>query len=149
MSYQCSKIKEVNIPPRSPFGLIQEDLWPDNWKILIACIMLNCTTRKSVEKILPSFFTKWPNPHQLLAADPQEISEMISPLGFKNRRTKNLLEMTRAFVCSFREVRNLPGIGEYAARAWEIFCLNDLGESAPKDHALTKYWHWRKKHDKA
>jgi len=44
------------IPPRSGYGLIQEDLWPDEWKILVSCMMLNYTSRKQVEKILPSFF---------------------------------------------------------------------------------------------
>lgn len=32
------------VPPRSPYGLIQEDLWQDPWKLLIATIFLNKTT---------------------------------------------------------------------------------------------------------
>ena len=31
-------------PPRSPYGLIQEELWQDPWKLLIATIFLNRTT---------------------------------------------------------------------------------------------------------
>lgn len=31
------------VPPRSPYGLIQEDLWPCPWKLLIATIFLNKT----------------------------------------------------------------------------------------------------------
>lgn len=135
------------IPPRSPFGLIQEDLWPDEWKILVSCIMLNCTTRKSVEKVLPTFFKVWPGPEDLVSATPLDVSDVIGCLGFRNRRTKNLFDMSTAYMRGFKEVRSLPGVGEYAARAWEIFHLNDLGDSPPRDHALTKYWHWRKKHD--
>lgn len=136
------------IPPRSGYGLIQEDLWPDEWKILVSCMMLNCTSRKQVEKILPEFFSKWPDAKSLICADFEEIEKTISPLGFKNRRTKKLLEMSCAYVQkSWNDPRDLPGIGEYASRAWEIFCNNTLGNVPPNDGALKLYWNWRKKHE--
>lgn len=43
------------LPPRSLFGLLQEDLVPNEWMILISCMMLNCTSRKQVEKVFPTF----------------------------------------------------------------------------------------------
>lgn len=136
------------IPPRSGYGLIQEDLWPDEWKILVSCMMLNCTSRKQVEKILPEFFSKWPDAKSLICADFEEIEKTISPLGFKNRRTKKLLEMSDAYVQkAWNDPKDLPGIGEYASRAWEIFCNNTLGNVPPNDGALKLYWNWRKKHE--
>lgn len=136
------------IPPRSGFGLIQEDLWPDQWKIIVSCMMLNCTSRKQVEKILPNFFSKWPNAASLVSANQSDISETISKLGFKNRRAKNLLDMSKAYLNNdWNDPRELPGVGEYAARTVEIFCLNKLGNHPPKDGALVLYWNWRKKHD--
>jgi methyl-CpG-binding domain protein 4 len=135
------------IPPRSGFGLIQEDLFPDEWKVLVACMMLNCTSRKQVEKVIPDFFLRWPNPEKLLKANPADIAETISTLGFKNRRTKNLLNMSKAYMGEWSDARDLPGIGEYAARAWEIFFKNKLGDDPPADGALILYWKWRKKHD--
>jgi len=135
------------IPPRSGFGLIQEDLWPDKWKILVSCMMLNCTSRKQVEKVLPSFFSKWSCPDDLILAEIDEITETIAPLGFKNRRTKNILDMSTSYIKnSWKDPRDLPGVGEYAARAWEMFCKNDLGENPPEDGALVLYWNWRKQH---
>lgn len=135
------------IPPRSGFGLIQEDLFPDEWKVLVSCMMLNCTSRKQVEKVLPTFFNKWSTAKDLIDADQDEIAETISPLGFKNRRTKNLLSMSKAYLDqSWQDPRDLPGIGEYAARAWEIFFDNKLGEEPPVDGALVLYWNWRKQH---
>jgi methyl-CpG-binding domain protein 4 len=136
------------IPPRSGYGLIQEDLWPDGWKILVSCVMLNCTSRKQVEKVLPRFFALWPGPEELLDSNPEIIAETIAPLGFKNRRTKNLLNMSRSYLeQDWKDPRELPGVGEYGARAWEIFCGNKLGDEPPKDGALVLYWQWRKKHD--
>lgn len=31
-------------PPQSPFGLIEEQLFNDPWKLLVACILLNKTS---------------------------------------------------------------------------------------------------------
>lgn len=135
------------IPPRSPHGLIQEDLFPDEWKCLVACLMLNCTSRKQVEKIIPEFFQRWSDPSSFLAANVDEVSDLISPLGFRNRRTQRLFEMTKAYVDkSWSHVSELPGIGEYASRMWEIFFENNIGNEPPKDGALVLYWSWRKKH---
>lgn len=136
------------IPPRSGYGLIQEDLWPDSWKILVSCVMLNCTTRKQVEKVLPKFFSLWPSAEALLKSNPEDITETIAALGFKNRRTKSLLNMSRFYLeREWKDPRELPGVGEYGARAWEIFCADKLGDEPPKDGALVLYWEWRKKHD--
>ena len=112
----------------------------------MACMMLNCTTRKQVEKVLPLFFIRWPTPSCFLTADRQEVSNLITPLGFMNRRTQRLFEMSYAYVnTNWKHALELPGIGEYASRAWEIFFQNKLGEHPPKDGALVKYCHWRKK----
>jgi methyl-CpG-binding domain protein 4 len=135
------------MPPVSPYGLIQETLWPDRWKILVACIMLNLTTRKAMEKILPSLFKKYPDAVAMASACPEELSQIIAPLGFRNRRTKNLIQMSKQYLGSnWKHARELPGIGEYGAAAWDIFVLGNLPDECPKDGALTKYYKWRKNH---
>jgi hypothetical protein len=48
----------------------------------------------------------------------------------------------------WHNARELPGVGEYVGRSWDIFCQNNLGETPPVDHALVKYWLWRKSFDK-
>lgn len=131
------------MPPRSPYGLIQEDLLPNRWQVLVACMMLNCTSRKQVEKVIVEFFRRWPGPESFLTASDVDVAALCKPLGFSNRRTKNLKAMSTRFVKGdWTGVRELPGIGEYAARAYEIFCLGKLGEMCPNDHALVEYWNW-------
>lgn len=135
------------IPPASPYSLIQESLWPDGWKILVACMLLNCTTRKSVEKVLPRLFEKYPDASSMAAASPEELSEMIASLGFRNRRSKSLISMSKSYLqSSWRHARELPGIGEYAAAAWEIFTQRTVPNECPKDHALTLWWKWYQAH---
>jgi len=135
------------IPPRSPYSLIQEDLWPDEWKILVACMLLNCTTRKAMEKVIPHLFFKYPNAASMATAEHRELSQVISRLGFGNRRASNLIKMSQHYLASnWEHARDLPGIGEYAAAAWEIFVKGMLPSNCPKDHSLVKYYNWRKKH---
>lgn len=123
--------------------MIQEDLWPSRWLILVACMMLNCTSRKQVEKVLPGFVRRWPTPGEFVSANRSDIVDVCRSLGFANRRTDNLLKMTERFLAGpWSDVRELPGVGEYAARSYEIFCLNDMGTTCPKDHALTQYYAW-------
>lgn len=139
-------MKKGWIPPRSPLSLLQEDLWSGNqeseWLILVSCILLNCTTRKQVEKVLSIFIKKWSTPDELLRAEKMDVLEVIAPLGFGRRRVVNLYKMSSVFISGFSDVRSLPGIGEYAARAHEIFCQGILGDDPPNDHALGGYWRW-------
>lgn len=100
-----------------------------------------------MEKVLPSLFRKYPDPVCMAAADFEELSQIIAPLGFRNRRAKNLIDMSKHFLRSnWVDPRDLPGIGEYGGAAWDIFVKNRLPEDAPKDGALRKYYNWRIKH---
>jgi hypothetical protein len=105
--------------------------------------MLNCTTRKQVEKVLPEFKRRWPTPQCFMESHLNEVIELIKPLGFANRRCKNLLAMTRHYLTSpWSRASDLPGIGEYGQRAFEIFCEGTVGTEPPQDGSLARYWHW-------
>lgn len=134
----------VMFPPASPYQLLQESLWPDEWLILVSCMMLNCTSRKQVEKVLPEFIRRWPTPGEFMTAQDEDVATLCRPLGFANRRTSNLKKMTEKYLATdWTHAQQLPGIGAYGARAWEIFCAGRLGDEPPDDHALTRYWNWR------
>ena len=47
--------------PRSPFDLVQEPYFGDDWKILVCCQLLNMTTHVQVRKVLPVLFGEWAN----------------------------------------------------------------------------------------
>lgn len=133
------------VPPKSPHGLIQEDLWPDEWKILISCLMLNQTTRKQVDKVIWQFFDKWPDPNSFLQAKLIDVSDLLRPLGFYNRRPKAMQKFTKQYLnSSWAEPIELYGIGKYANDAWRIFCKGDWKSVDPNDHALNKYHLWLK-----
>ena len=131
------------VPPRSPYSLIQEDLWPNEFLILISCMLLNCTRRVQVERVLPSVIERWPDAVSLAGADRDELARTIASLGFGNRRAGTLIRFSRDYLApSWTNARELSGIGEYAGRAWDIFCRAELGDAPPVDHALVSYWKW-------
>lgn len=128
------------IPPKSPHGLIQEDLWPDEWKILISCLMLNLTTRKQVDAVIHHFFDRWGTPEALLDADVTEIQDMIKPLGMWRKRSQTILRFNREYLGGgWNNARDLYGIGKYGDDAHKIFCMGCWRDVTPSDHALNKY----------
>lgn len=117
--------------------LLQEHFLPDQWKVLVVCIFLNCTQRAQVEKMIWDFFEKFPTPQALLEADDVDIANTIRSLGFYNRRTKLLKRFCQEYVSGkWSHASELHGIGEYGARAWEMLCLGTTGNTRPNDHAL-------------
>ena len=109
-------------------------------------MMLNCTTRKQVERILPLFFERWPDPRTFLATGDEDVAAVIRSLGLANRRTVNLKKMTIKFVeGDWDDPRDLPGVGAYAAASYEIFCLGKVPTEPPPDHALKQYVMWHNK----
>lgn len=116
---------------------------PDAWQVLVACQLLNLTTRRQVCQVMPEIIKGWPSPESLAIADENELGAVITPLGLKNRRVKNLIAMAKEYTRgSWGDPRDLPGIGEYGARAYEIFILGKLGIVASKDGSLARYWRW-------
>lgn len=136
------------IPPRSPYCLIQEDLWPNEWRILVSCVLLNRTARKQVERVLPDVFKLCPTASHMANCDIEQLSSIIAPLGFKNRRANSLVELSKKYLASnWKHAKDLPGIGEYGAAVWDIFVIGEIPKECPKDHALTLWWNWYVHHD--
>ncbi|XP_029457281.1 methyl-CpG-binding domain protein 4-like isoform X2 [Rhinatrema bivittatum] len=81
-------------PPRSPFNLIQETLFHDPWKLLVATIFLNKTSGKMAIPMLWEFLEKYPAPDVVRNADWKEISELIKPLGLYELRAKAIVRFS-------------------------------------------------------
>ena len=129
------------IPPKSPYGLIQEQLWKDPWKIFVACIFCNLTKRVHAEPYMWDFFIKYPDPQSAAMSDPKQIQEMIQPLGLSERRSVALVKMSNDYLNKdWKETPDvLYGIGKYASDAYRIFCLGQWKDVVPKDSALVNY----------
>jgi len=130
-------------PPRSPFDLIQEHLYQNPWRLLVACVFCNLTKRRQAEPYIWKFFECYPTPQDASSANIEDIKDMIGPLGLSERRANTLVKMSRQYLDkSWSEPIELYGIGKYANDAWKIFCTSGWKSVKPKDHALSWYHDW-------
>ena len=130
---------------RSPYGLLQEELESDPWKIFVCCIFCNLTRRVQSEPFFWDVIQKWPSPKELSEADSTELRSMIMTLGLSERRTKALKKMSYDYLYKDwqKDPTSLYGIGKYGSDAYYIFCTDKWHDIEPKDGALVNYYNWK------
>jgi methyl-CpG-binding domain protein 4 len=120
-------------------AILQQEFQYDQYRMLIACIMLNQTSNKNVRQVIYTFFDRWPTPQSVIEADPSEIREHIRPLGFYNIRTNRIIRFTQDYLTKkFNRASELYGIGKYADDSYEIFIRGNLNVN-PTDKILRRY----------
>ena len=130
-------------PPRSPIGMMQEDMWPDTWRILVTCILHNQTRRKQVDGVYERMYERYPTPEAMAAAEQTELAEIIQSLGFQNRRSAALIRFSREFLeKEWNSPKELYACGKYAEDCYRVFCLGDWVDVRPTDHKLNDYVDW-------
>lgn len=138
------------IPPKSPIGMLQEDLWPDVWKILVACILHNQTSRKQVDKVYSKLFDLYPNASALAAADTKSLSELLRPLGLYNRRARSLKEFSFQFEnIDWKKPSELFACGKYADDCYAVFCSGNWKQVRTEDGSLKRYVNWLREDENA
>ena len=95
-----AKVSCIPFPPlqSTSFGLVQERLSHDPFRLLIAVIFLN-KTRGSVA--LPVFYElmeRYPTPADLAAANQEDVVTIIQHLGLQNQRAKKCINLAKAWL---------------------------------------------------
>ncbi|XP_054901997.1 methyl-CpG-binding domain protein 4 isoform X2 [Poeciliopsis prolifica] len=130
-------------PPQSPFNLIQETLFHDPWKLLVATIFLNKTSGKMAIPVLWVFFEHYPSAEVTREADWKPMSELMKPLGLYELRAKTIIRFSDEFLNKqWRYPIELHGIGKYGNDSYRIFCVDEWKQVTPEDHKLNKYHAW-------
>lgn len=70
----------------------------DPWQLLIATILSAQSTDKTVNRVAPALFARFPNPAALAAADPAEVEDLIHATGFFRNKAKSIQGTSRALV---------------------------------------------------
>jgi methyl-CpG-binding domain protein 4 len=97
-----------------------------------------------VDQVRDAFFEKYPDADSASCAISEEMSEIISILGFKNKRAHTIIKFSSDWINSkWSEPIELYGIGKYGQDSWEIFQKGNLNVS-PTDGVLTTYLDWIK-----
>ncbi|GAA6216402.1 methyl-CpG-binding domain protein 4 [Lates japonicus] len=130
-------------PPRSPFNLVQETLFHDPWKLLVATVFLNKTSGKMAIPVLWQFFERYPSAEVTRKADWKPMSELMKPLGLYELRSKTLIRFSDEYLNKqWRYPIELHGIGKYGNDSYRIFCVEEWRQVTPADHMLNKYHAW-------
>jgi methyl-CpG-binding domain protein 4 len=117
--------------------LLQQRYRSEPWRLLVCCVLLNQTSRRQVDTVVPRIFELWPTPRSMANADQIELSEFLRPLGFHNVKAKRLVEMSWGFV-NGADVSELYGVGKYALDSYRLFVLGDTSVE-PTDKELLAY----------
>ena len=86
-------------PLSSPtFGLIQEELAHDPFKLLTAVTFLNRTRGVHAIPVFYDLMNQYPSPESLAAADLSMVSKTIRHLGLQNTRAQRYVQLAAAWV---------------------------------------------------
>ena len=89
------------------------------FELLAATILSAQTTDVRVNIVTPALFSRYPGPHELAAADPAEVEEIIRSTGFYQNKTKSLIGMAQGLLDRYGgevptrldDLVTLPGVG--------------------------------------
>lgn len=130
-------------PPKSPFNLVQESLFHDPWKLLIATIFLNRTQGNAAIPLLWKFLNKWPNPDAARRGEPHAMAKVLQPLGLHEKRAGTIRRFSNEYLTkNWKYPIELYGIGKYGNDSYRIFCVNEWKMVKPQDHKLNLYHSW-------
>jgi A/G-specific adenine glycosylase len=104
----------------------------DPYAILVSEMMLQQTQVERVQPRYLRWLDRWPTVSSLAAADTADVLRGWQGLGY-NRRALNLQRAARVVAAEGwpRDLRTLPGVGEYTAAAVRNFAFGD--DVLPRD----------------
>lgn len=93
------------------------------FELIIAVSLSAQTTDKSVNKITPELFKKYPTPHLLANAKLEDVEEIIKSIGLYKNKSKNIINLSKILVEKFNgivpnnqnDLESLPGVGRKTA----------------------------------
>jgi endonuclease-3 len=71
------------------------------WQLLVATVLSAQTTDDTVNRVVPTLFARWESPHQLAAANPEEVEAVVHPTGFFRQKTRAVIELSADLVERF------------------------------------------------
>lgn len=99
------------------------------YEILVAELLLKRTTATAVARVYEDFLRRFHSVESISEADEAELAQVLSKLGLQWQRAKGIKSLARYIMnqrrgevpSSLNELLNVPGLGEYSARA--VMCF--------------------------
>ena len=107
--------------------------------MLIAEVLLKKTTAGAVERFIPGFLTRYPDPLSITESTIGELKDLLTPLGLSSQRAAQIMNLAGALIRDHKgqvpleltHLLELPGVGPYIASA--VRCYAFGGIEAPVD----------------
>lgn len=95
-------LSTLPFPPLSApiFGLMQERLAHDPFRLLIATIFLNKTPGERAMPVFYQLMDRYPTPKALSEAKVEDVTAIIHKLGFQNQRARKCVAMAKVWIDS-------------------------------------------------
>ncbi len=105
------------------------------YELLTATILSAQTTDERVNMVTPDLFAKYPTPHDLAAADPADVEELVRTTGFFRNKTRSIMGMAAALVERFggevphrmSDLVTIPGVGRKTANVVRSVAMGEPG----------------------
>jgi endonuclease-3 len=105
------------------------------YELLTATILSAQTTDERVNMVTPDLFAKYPTPHDLAAADPADVEELVRTTGFFRNKTRSIMGMATALVERFggevphrmSDLVTIPGVGRKTANVVRSVAMGEPG----------------------
>jgi endonuclease III len=105
------------------------------YELLTATILSAQTTDERVNLVTPSLFAKYPTPHDLAAADPDDVEELVRTTGFFRNKARSIMGMATALVERFggevphrmSDLVTVPGVGRKTANVVRSVAMGEPG----------------------
>jgi endonuclease-3 len=105
------------------------------WELLVATILSAQTTDRTVNKVTPALFARFPTPAALAAADPAEVEALVRATGFFRSKARAIQEAARGVVERFggevpREMDSLTTLRGVARKTANVVLGTAFGVAA-------------------
>ncbi|MBQ5441591.1 MAG: endonuclease III [Firmicutes bacterium] len=95
----------------------------NTFELLVAVCLSAQTTDKSVNKVTPKLFGKYPDAFSLAEARQEEVEELIRTIGMYRTKSRNIINLAKELASKYNGVVpkdydslvNLPGVGRKTA----------------------------------
>ncbi len=102
------------------------------YELLVAVILSAQCTDKRVNQITPLLISRFPSPHKLAEAKPDEVFQYIRSCSYPNNKAKHLVGMAQMLVKEFNgnvpsdieDLMKLPGVGRKTANVIAAVVFN-------------------------
>ena len=119
-------------------------------------------TGKAACPLVWKFLERWPSPESASRADPNEIAQLMNPLGLHETRARRIIKMSSMSVFLFSictepailictgdyltkkwvNATELYGISKYGQDSYRLFCRGEWQDVRPTDIMLCLYRDW-------